>query len=919
MDSFYSQIAAEADDDWNLGSAKPGSFPDKGADLDDLLDGIDFNEKGSSKTGTAAASSTLETSFDSLKLSVETKPLGASSLNESSNTSSTTTSATRGVQKRGNAAASSTARRSLLDSLLNPEDADVMAGGTEVNLDSSFEIKAAPTAATSRRSVRFSEKPQGDNAPDLPNVNERTKRDGDVDGNEKGTSSRPRTAPAERDKSGLGWGDLEGTLDWLSKDHSSGSSRGSGEFKGDLQKTTCNISIDGGLDLDATLTEKKIVSGEKTNPAEDRSILVGGGKGNPVSSTLTQLQRLKGTIPILGTSAITITSGKWFFFEALQGWLGGVNDAAVDGLDTAPKIRQLQAEVEALRGLLKMTKDYHREEIKLLEQSHLSKIKLLEENSLRREKHAIHITKGFLDVANFEEEIQLLPISSSLWMFLLFTLSLQEELDFTVTQCKLRIGQLESFQETARADLASAMTAARDDAQKMVATLRNEHTLELDTLNERHTKALASLREANTTETRVLAEMQPTAEALQVLLSQLLSATNEVKQVESEHQTMVAQRLVKLERREEIVRLAEERLCDRERELDKTHKLLTETVGKMEVQLREQSKLLEDDRWTLKQEQARLTKIQATLEEDRRALVEQAGRERIELQQLITNFLDEHRETQSRLAVERNAITEEQQKLRVDQICWRRRQEEEETKLASLKEDMERAKESLQVERHTLDERMHQLKLNEVKLTETQHHLDVVRSNLQGKETCLNEREGELDRRQEELSSRAGALSGTQAAVAEIDAKCRRLLEEQARTQTELQSRRQELENMEKRLAKEEEDLVRRETECARKEKVEKKLICSRCKQAVRKVPRSGCDSSLKQHQPDRDVEASHLSYRPLLVFDLKKKTLNPPSIQHKSIYRLKQRSSFSLLKDNEFLEDERIFLTALRHAPYTQ
>lgn len=40
---------------------------------------------------------------------------------------------------------------------------------------------------------------------------------------------------------------------------------------------------------------------------------------------------------------------------------------------------------------------------------------------------------------------------------------------------------------------------------------------------------------------------------------------------------------------------------------------------------------------------------------------------------------------------------------------------------------MERTKEALQVERHTLDERLHQLKLNEVKLTETQHHLDIVR------------------------------------------------------------------------------------------------------------------------------------------------------------------------------------------------
>lgn len=41
----------------------------------------------------------------------------------------------------------------------------------------------------------------------------------------------------------------------------------------------------------------------------------------------------------------------------------------------------------------------------------------------------------------------------------------------------------------------------------------------------------------------------------------------------------------------------------------------------------------------LKQEQARLTKLQVTLEEDRRALIEQAGRERIELQQLIVCFL----------------------------------------------------------------------------------------------------------------------------------------------------------------------------------------------------------------------------------------------------------------------------------------
>lgn len=86
---------------------------------------------------------------------------------------------------------------------------------------------------------------------------------------------------------------------------------------------------------------------------------------------------------------------------------------------------------------------------------------------------------------------------------------------------------------------------------------------ELDLLAERHARALASLREAETNEARVLAEMQPTATALQELLAQLLTVTNEVKQVEQEQHAAATQRLAKFDRREEVLRLAEERLCVR--------------------------------------------------------------------------------------------------------------------------------------------------------------------------------------------------------------------------------------------------------------------------------------------------------------------------------------------------------------------
>ncbi|VDN14461.1 unnamed protein product, partial [Dibothriocephalus latus] len=132
------------------------------------------------------------------------------------------------------------------------------------------------------------------------------------------------------------------------------------------------------------------------------------------------------------------------------------------------------------------------------------------------------------------------------------------------------------------------------------------------------------------------------------------------------------------------------------------------------------------DRWLLKQEQGRLTKLQVTLEEDRRSVMEQTERERGELQQLMSNFFSEHRETQTRLTAERNSLLDQQQRLRADQMSWQKRQKEEEARINKMKEETAVAKEAFQVELRSLDERIHQIRVNEVKLGETQRHLDII-------------------------------------------------------------------------------------------------------------------------------------------------------------------------------------------------
>ncbi|VDL91903.1 unnamed protein product [Schistocephalus solidus] len=340
----------------------------------------------------------------------------------------------------------------------------------------------------------------------------------------------------------------------------------------------------------------------------------------------------------------------------------------------------------------------------------------------------------------------------------------------------------------------------------------------------------------------------------------------------------------------------------------------------------------------MKQEQGRLTKMQVTLEEDRRSVMEQAERERSELQQLMSNFFSEHRETQTRLTAERNSVLDQQQRLRADQMSWQKRQEEEEARINKMKEETVAAKEAFQVELRSLDERIHQIRVNEVKLGETQRHLDIIRNDLANKEAAVTEKMAELDLRDQELTTRMGTLNGMQMAVAEVDARCRRLQEEQTRVQSELAAQRKDIEEAERRLAQEKQELEKREEEFEKKLKAERKLVCSRCKQPVRKVPNSvttkngrskhdhstddeqfttkGSNTKLRWAQarhPEflRATMQSALDVEPEAV-----KLVDDMSNEYSRVRVLEQLRQ-ELVKDANFLEDEKVFLNGLQHSPY--
>ncbi len=103
--------------------------------------------------------------LDSLKLTVEAKPLGSSSFNETLSTNS----AGSASKPTPGGSTSRAAKKNILDSLLAMDDGggdaddfdfklpDKSKPKADINLDASFEFKAGPAGGSARRSVRFSE------------------------------------------------------------------------------------------------------------------------------------------------------------------------------------------------------------------------------------------------------------------------------------------------------------------------------------------------------------------------------------------------------------------------------------------------------------------------------------------------------------------------------------------------------------------------------------------------------------------------------------------------------------------------------------------------------------------------------------------------------------------------------------------
>lgn len=115
--------------------------------------------------------------------------------------------------------------------------------------------------------------------------------------------------------------------------------------------------------------------------------------------------------------------------------------------------------------------------------------------------------------------------------------------------------------------------------------------------------------------------------------------------------------------KDEYLNQLQNRLLKQQTENDEERSRLQNLVAKLEVQIREQNRKFEEDKWKLDQEDSRLKSLRVSLEEERRVTREQLEAERGLVQRTKEDFLSQQRQIMMDVNEERRTLALERAEL----------------------------------------------------------------------------------------------------------------------------------------------------------------------------------------------------------------------------------------------------------------
>ncbi|XP_069807856.1 fas-binding factor 1 isoform X2 [Dendropsophus ebraccatus] len=390
-------------------------------------------------------------------------------------------------------------------------------------------------------------------------------------------------------------------------------------------------------------------------------------------------------------------------------------------LDLEAQARKLKLEREQQNLLLETLQQRHKEDLDLIEDAHRNRLRLLEESFRQREER--------LRQENQELSAQYISRCKSA----------EQEKAELLTQYQKKITE---FQQEKDTEIERIRELQRLSVQEMC----KDHEEQLQRLKRLKDQEIDAVTSASS-HTRSLNGVIEQMESFSHKLSDL-SVRVESTQVNTSQELELGAR-----QREGQLRALQERLTRQQKDMEDERNNLHVIITNMEARLSEQSRLLEQERWRVSAEQAKVQSLQRSLEEEKRIMTQQIAMEREELERAKSALLVEHQSVMTRCEEERKKLAAEWSEFHTQQKLSKERAEKDVSRAVMAESQRESAIISLAKEQAELKVQFSELRNKEQQLALDREALEKERQELRLEKERVNASALRVRQRAEEVES----------------------------------------------------------------------------------------------------------------------------------------------------------------------
>ncbi|KAG9473957.1 hypothetical protein GDO78_004321 [Eleutherodactylus coqui] len=390
-------------------------------------------------------------------------------------------------------------------------------------------------------------------------------------------------------------------------------------------------------------------------------------------------------------------------------------------LDLEAQVRKLQLEREQQNLLLETLQQRHKEDLDLIENAHRNRLKLLEDSAGQREER--------LRQENQELSAQY------------------------ISRCK----SAEQEKAELLAQYHKKLTEFQQEKDLEIERIRELQRLSVQDMHKDHEEQLQRLKRLKDQEIDAVTSASSHTRSLNGIIEQMESFSHKLSdlsvRVESTQINTSQELELGARQREGQLRALQERLTRQQKDMEEERNNLRVIITNMETRLGEQSRLLEQERWRVSAEQAKVQSLQRSLEEEKRITTQQIAMEREELERAKSSLLAEHQSVMTRCEEERKKLAAEWSEFHTQQKLSKDRAEKDVSRAIMVESQRESTIISLAKEQAELKVQFSELRNKEQQLALDKEALEKERQELRLEKERVNASAHRVRQRAEEVES----------------------------------------------------------------------------------------------------------------------------------------------------------------------